>query len=84
MLTGGFGSLNLGELINQSIELMKVYDATSPRELVLIAKQLLYIERYTKGLAPQYQLVRDPFIVKNIFPEEARKKAADLGVSLDD
>lgn len=84
LLTGGFGALNLGELITQSLELMKVYDATSPRELVLIAKQLLYIERYTKGLAPDYQLITDPFIVKNIFPQEARMKAAELGVSLDD
>ncbi|HEY9557468.1 MAG TPA: AarF/UbiB family protein [Acidimicrobiales bacterium] len=80
MLTGGMASLNLGDLITQSMELMKAYDATSPQELVLLAKQLLYIERYTKGLAPDYQLVGDAFIVKNIFPEEAAKKAADLGV----
>ena len=79
MLTGGMGSLNLGELITQSIELMKAYDATSPQELVLLAKQLLYIERYTKGLAPDYQLVGDAFIVKNIFPEEAAAKVAALG-----
>ena len=50
---------------------------------MLIAKQLLYIERYTKGLAPDYQLVRDPFIVKNIFPEAAAK-IAELGVPFPD
>ena len=79
MLTGGMGALNLGDLITQSLELMKAYDATSPQELVLLAKQLLYIERYTKGLAPDYQLVGDAFIVKNIFPEEAAAKMAELG-----
>jgi predicted unusual protein kinase regulating ubiquinone biosynthesis (AarF/ABC1/UbiB family) len=84
MLTGGMGSLNLGELITQSLELMKAYDAVSPQELVLIAKQLLYIERYTKGLAADYQLVGDPFLMKNIFPDEAAKKAAELGVGFPD
>lgn len=79
MLTGGMGALNLGDLITQSLELMKAYDATSPQELVLLAKQLLYIERYTKGLAPGYQLVGDAFIVKNIFPEEAAAKMAEAG-----
>jgi predicted unusual protein kinase regulating ubiquinone biosynthesis (AarF/ABC1/UbiB family) len=79
MLTGGMGALNLGDLITQSLELMKAYEATSPQELVLLAKQLLYIERYTKGLAPGYQLVGDAFIVKNIFPEEAAAKMAELG-----
>ena len=84
MLTSGMGSLNLGDLITQSLELMKAYQASSPQELVLIAKQLLYIERYTKGLAPDYQLVSDPFLVKNIFPEEAAQKAAALGVTFPD
>ncbi|MBX7159856.1 MAG: AarF/ABC1/UbiB kinase family protein [Acidimicrobiia bacterium] len=79
MVTAGMGSLNIGELVMQSMDLMKAYNATSPQELVLIAKQLLYIERYTKGLAPDYSITTDPFIVKNIFPEEAAKKAAELG-----
>jgi hypothetical protein len=51
---------------------------------VLIGKQLLYIERYTKGLASDYQLITDPFLVKNIFPGDAEKRAADLGVSFPD
>lgn len=80
MLEGGMGSLNLGDLINQSLELMKTYNGRSPQELVLIAKQLLYIERYTKGLAADYQLIQDPFLVKNIFPAEAKAKAEALGV----
>ncbi|MET0727676.1 MAG: AarF/UbiB family protein [Acidimicrobiales bacterium] len=84
MLTGGMRSLNLGELMVQSLELMKAYDATAPQELVLLAKQLLYIERYTKGLAPDYQLVGDAFIVKNIFPDEAAKRMAELGRTFPD
>jgi predicted unusual protein kinase regulating ubiquinone biosynthesis (AarF/ABC1/UbiB family) len=84
MLTGGFGAINLGDLITQSVELMKAYDGVAPQELMLIAKQLLYIERYTKNLAPEYVLVSDPFIVRNIFPEEAAAKAAELGIEMPD
>lgn len=84
MLQAGMGALNLGDLINQSLELMKAYQGTSPQELVLIAKQLLYIERYTKGLAADYSLVNDPFLVKNIFPDEAVAKAAELGAPFPD
>jgi predicted unusual protein kinase regulating ubiquinone biosynthesis (AarF/ABC1/UbiB family) len=83
-MLGGFGRLDVGELVMQSMELMKTYGATSPPELALIAKQLLYIERYTKGLAPDYSITNDPFIVKNIFPEEAAAKAAELGVTFPD
>ena len=84
MLVGGMGALNISDLVTQSVELMKAFDAAAPQELMLIAKQLLYIERYTKELAPDYVLTADPFIVKNIFPEEAAKKAAELGVDLPD
>src|SRR5690606_27131538 len=63
---GGFGRLDVGELVLRSTELLKAYGATSPQELVLIAKQLLYIERYAKALAPDYRITEDPFIVKNI------------------
>ena len=48
---------------------------------MLIAKQLLYIERYTKVLAPDYVLTADPFIVKNIFADEAAAKAAALNLT---
>src|SRR3546814_8989618 len=81
MLTGGMASLNLGDLITQSMELMKAYDATSPQELVLLAKQLLYIERYTKGLAPDYQLVGDAFIVKNRSEEHTTELQSLMRIS---
>ena len=52
--------------------------------LVLFGKQILYIERYLKGMAPGYAMLQDPFLIKNIFPEEAAKKAAELGVDFPD
>lgn len=83
-ITGGFGAINLGELITQSVEMMKAFGGQSPQELVLVGKQLLYVERYAKALAPTYSMIQDPFIVKNIFPEAAAARAAQLGVTFPD
>jgi predicted unusual protein kinase regulating ubiquinone biosynthesis (AarF/ABC1/UbiB family) len=84
MLAGGMAALNISDLVTQSVELMKAYNATAPQELMLVAKQLLYIERYAKVLAPTFVLTADPFIVKNIFPEEAKAKADELGITFPD
>ncbi len=84
MLTDGFGSIDIAELVAASLQMLKTYDASVPQELVLIAKQLLYIDKYTKFLAPDYSITADPFIVKNIFPAEAAAKAAELGVTFPD
>jgi predicted unusual protein kinase regulating ubiquinone biosynthesis (AarF/ABC1/UbiB family) len=73
---------SLGESLKASIELSEQLGATtSPKELVLVIKQLMYIERYIKGLAPDYVLVNDPYVIKNIFPEHAIRRAAELGVT---
>jgi len=82
MLADGFGGVDIGALVTESVKMLKTYNASVPRELVLIAKQLLYIDRYTKHLAADYSITSDPFIIKNVFPEEAAKKAADLGVAM--
>ncbi len=82
MLDDGFGGLDVAQLVASSMEMMKAYNSSTPQELVLIAKQLLYIDRYTKHLAPDYAITSDPFIVANIFPVEAAAKAAELGIDL--
>jgi predicted unusual protein kinase regulating ubiquinone biosynthesis (AarF/ABC1/UbiB family) len=84
LLTEGFGNLDIGVLVTQSLDLLKTYQATVPRELVLIGKQLLYVDKYTTFLAPEYSLTADPYVVKNVFPEEAAARAAALGMSLAD
>ncbi|HEX9682045.1 MAG TPA: AarF/UbiB family protein [Acidimicrobiales bacterium] len=84
MLQAGIGGMNLGEMLKMSIDLMDSYAATAPREMMLIAKQLAYIERYAKGLAPEYAIVQDLFLIKNVFPTEVAAKAAELGVELPD
>ena len=79
-MLGTSSSMGLGDFIMSSLDMMKRYGMTAPKELLLFAKQLLYIERYMKGLAPEWQFATDLFLVKNIFPEEAANKAAELGV----
>ncbi|MDZ7674871.1 MAG: AarF/UbiB family protein [Acidimicrobiales bacterium] len=84
MLEAGIGGMNLGEMLKMSIDLMDNYQAQGPRELVLVAKQLAYMERYAKGMAPDYQIIRDLYLIKNIFPEDVAKKAAETGIELPD
>ena len=83
-MLGASSSMSLADFIMSSLEMMKQYGMTVPRELVLFAKQLLYIERYIKGLAPDWQFASDLFLVKNIFPAEAARKAAETGVLFPD
>ncbi|HEX4903311.1 MAG TPA: AarF/UbiB family protein [Acidimicrobiales bacterium] len=84
MLQAGIGGMNLGEMLKMSIDLMDSYGAKGPRELVLIAKQLAYMERYAKGMAPDYRIIQDLYLVKNIFPEAVEAKAVELGITIPD
>ena len=82
MLQAGIGGMNLGEMLKMSIDLMDSYGAKGPRELVLIAKQLAYMERYAKGMAPDYRIVQDLYLIKNVFPDAVAAKAAEQGIEL--
>ncbi len=84
MLTQGIGSVSLGEQLKANMEMAETYGATIPRELMLTSKQLLYFERYSKVLAPDYVMARDLYLLKNIFPDEVAKAAADQGITLPD
>lgn len=84
MLQAGIGGMNLGEMLRMSIDLMDGYGAKGPRELVLVAKQLAYMERYAKGMAPDYRIIQDLYLIKNIFPEAVVAKAAELGIEVPD
>lgn len=66
--------LQFADLFQQSLQLSEqMGDISAPEELNLLGKQFLYFERYVKGIAPDYLLVHDPFIIKNVFPEEASR-----------
>jgi predicted unusual protein kinase regulating ubiquinone biosynthesis (AarF/ABC1/UbiB family) len=54
------GDLSYAEIGKQLSTLAEAYDVKLPRELVLIGKQFLYVERYMKLLAPKWQMMTDP------------------------
>lgn len=83
-MIGKSSSMSLADFLLSSLDMMKQFGLTAPREMVLFSKQMLYMERYIKGLAPDWSFASDPFLVKNIFPEEAAKKAAELGMAFPD
>ncbi len=43
------------------------YEVRLPRELVLVAKQLLYFERYAKLMAPDWTILDDPELIAFLF-----------------
>lgn len=54
------GDMSYAEIGRQLSALADAYDVKLPRELVLIGKQFLYVERYMKLLAPKWQMMNDP------------------------
>lgn len=54
------GDMSYAEIGKQLSTLAEAYDVKLPRELVLIGKQFLYVERYMKLLAPKWQMMTDP------------------------
>ncbi|HEX5945179.1 MAG TPA: AarF/UbiB family protein [Acidimicrobiales bacterium] len=78
------GETSLAEMLRQQVELQQEYGARAARELVLVSKQLMYFERYAKELAPDYNMARDLFLIRNVFPEAVAATAAERGVTLPD
>jgi predicted unusual protein kinase regulating ubiquinone biosynthesis (AarF/ABC1/UbiB family) len=76
------GEVSLGALMKQQLEMAEQFGAQSPKELALVTKQLMYFERYAKVLAPEYRMIRDIFLVQNLFPDAVAKKAAEEGITL--
>jgi predicted unusual protein kinase regulating ubiquinone biosynthesis (AarF/ABC1/UbiB family) len=78
------GDVSLAELLRQQVELQREYGARAARELVLVSKQLLYFERYAKELAPGYNMARDLYLMRNVFPQEVARLVAERGLVLPD
>jgi ubiquinone biosynthesis protein len=78
------GDLSYAEIGKQLSTLADAYDVKLPRELVLIGKQFLYVERYMKLLAPKWQMMSDPQLTgyfANFMVEVSREHTADEGLS---
>lgn len=82
MLDLSLGELSLGEFLRQQLDLQHEYDAVAAREMMLVSKQLMYFERYAKELAPDYNMARDLFLVRNVFPAEVERLCQERGITL--
>jgi ubiquinone biosynthesis protein len=77
------GDLSYAEIGKQLSTLADAYDVKLPRELVLIGKQFLYVERYMKLLAPKWQMMSDPQLTgyfANFMVEVSREHQSDVEV----
>ena len=71
------------EIGKQLSTLADAYDVKLPRELVLIGKQFLYVERYMKLLAPKWQMMSDPQLTgyfANFMVEVSREHSEEVDV----
>lgn len=84
MLSQSLGSVSLGETLKSNLELAEQFGARTPRELILVSKQLLYFERYAKNLAPDYVMARDLYLIRNVFPDAVAEACAERGITLPD
>jgi len=80
------GDMSYAEIGKQLSTLADAYDVKLPRELVLIGKQFLYVERYMKLLAPRWQMMNDPQFsgyFANFMVEVSREHRTDLDETAD-
>ncbi len=78
--TTDLGSMSYTDLGRQLAAVAKAHDARLPRELVLVGKQLLYVEKYMKLLAPRWKAMSDKEIygyMAGILKEAERDRRAD-------
>lgn len=83
LTTKSLGDLSYAEIGKQLSALADAYDVKLPRELVLIGKQFLYVERYMKLLAPKWQMMSDPQLTgyfANFMVEVSREHKTDEGL----
>ena len=77
------GDMSYADIGRQLSTLADAYDVKLPRELVLIGKQFLYVERYMKLLAPMWQMMSDPQLTgyfANFMVEVSREHQSDVEV----
>ncbi len=77
------GDMSYADIGRQLSTLADAYDIKLPRELVLIGKQFLYVERYMKLLAPRWQMMSDAQLTgyfANFMVEVSREHQSDVEV----
>jgi len=84
LLDAPIARLNSRKITEMLVATARQHSGAAPPELTLFTKQLLYFERYSAALAPDWVLGADPFVLRNVFPTDATARAAALGLELPD
>lgn len=69
--------ISYGEILIDIIKIGTTYEVRLPREMVLVAKQMLYFERYAKMMAPDWAILNDPEIISFLFEGLATQEVGD-------
>lgn len=77
-LEGGINSADLGKLMDTMIRSMVRYKVHIPRELVLLSKQLLYLEGASHQLAPDANLLEEQTLIYNSLITKHPQLAAEF------
>lgn len=59
--------ISYGQILVDIVRIGTRYEVRLPREMVLVAKQMLYFERYAKLMAPDWNIMNDPEIISFLF-----------------
>ncbi len=59
--------ISYGEILVDIVQIGTRYEVRLPREMVLVAKQMLYFERYAKLMAPDWNIMNDTEIIAFLF-----------------
>ncbi|MET7767849.1 AarF/ABC1/UbiB kinase family protein [Nocardia sp. NPDC005366] len=84
ILSGELARLDLQVITAALLDFGQRRGVAGPEQLILMCKQLGYFERYAIELAPGWQLGRDLFLLRNIFPDAVAARVTQHGISLPD
>jgi predicted unusual protein kinase regulating ubiquinone biosynthesis (AarF/ABC1/UbiB family) len=59
--------ISYGQVLVDIVRVGTRYEVRLPREMVLVAKQMLYFERYAKLMAPDWNILNDPELIGFLF-----------------
>lgn len=81
LLDQPIGAVNYQEVFAAAVRMAAPHGVQLPRSLVLLAKQVLYFERYAKLVAPDYDILADPFLIEFMFDEAVRAAGSPVPAS---
>src|SRR3546814_18977935 len=71
--------ISYGQVLIDIVRIGTRYEVRPPRELVLVAQQLLYFDRYAKLIAPDWEIHAAPELLSFLFGDIAGGAVGEVG-----